>query len=211
MTDSYVAVQPDSSGKKLQTYLNTVNGEAVHSEGMTLTSDEGSPLTVDEVDNVLVTIDFIHHEIHEGNSYTVNVYDGDVDIVAPKYMSFTAPDTATRCHIVFASSSDNGFLMQLYSEPTINAAGNAVASFNRNRNSVNAASLLVKEDCTTTNDGTLMIAEFSGGSTAVPSRGAGSTQTRDEWILKQGKTYLTKLTAIVDNSRVNISATWYEV
>lgn len=40
-------------------------------------------LKVDDHGNI-ITIDFVHHEIHEGDHFTVTDYDSDVDTAAPK-------------------------------------------------------------------------------------------------------------------------------
>ena len=211
MTDSYVQVQPDAAGKKLQTFKNTVGVEEVHSEAMTLVDSAGSALKTD--DEELVTIDKVHYEIHEGEHYTAIVADGDVDIASPKYISLTAPNTATRIHLFFTVSADNGFLLQLYENPTLNAAGSAVAAYNNDRNSVNAATLVLKEDCTTqapNNDGTLIMAQYAGGGTNPAARSSGTGASRSEWILAQAEEYIIKITTSVDNSKANALFEWYE-
>lgn len=45
MADSYIQVAPDSSGKKMQTYLNTIVGSDVHAEGVVLVDSSGNPIT----------------------------------------------------------------------------------------------------------------------------------------------------------------------
>jgi hypothetical protein len=45
MADSFIAVAPDSTGKKLQTYKNTIGADEVHSEAVTLSTSAGVEIT----------------------------------------------------------------------------------------------------------------------------------------------------------------------
>jgi hypothetical protein len=45
MADSYVAVAPDSTGKKLQTYENTISSQTVEAEAIVLVDTTGTPLS----------------------------------------------------------------------------------------------------------------------------------------------------------------------
>jgi hypothetical protein len=176
-----------------------------------LVKSDGSFLTVDDVDNTLVGIDTVHHEIHEGNHYTVTVYDNDVDIAGPKIVRITTPNTSTRIHLTTFVSADGGFLFEFYENPTLNAAGAGLTEFNNDRNSSNTATATTFEDTTTqapNNDGTLLDAGYSGGE---KKRVSGESGTRDEFILKQDEDYLVKLTVDADNTKAVIVFKWYEV
>uniref|UniRef100_A0A6M3MF53 Uncharacterized protein n=1 Tax=viral metagenome TaxID=1070528 RepID=A0A6M3MF53_9ZZZZ len=169
---------------------------------------------VDSQENARVTIAFQHHEVHEGNHYTVAVVDTDVDIAGPKYVRLTAPDTAKRIHFMGVVSADGASLAELYEDPTILAGGTALAENNNNRNSVNVATATAFEDTTIqapNNDGTLLFAGRIGGTGVSRTRFAGNMADREEWILKQGEDYLVKVTVDADNTEVAIVLTWYEV
>lgn len=45
MADSYIQVAADGSGKKMQTYLNTIGGVDVHTEAVALVDTSGNPIT----------------------------------------------------------------------------------------------------------------------------------------------------------------------
>ncbi len=45
MADSYIQVAPDSTGKLMQTYLNTISGNPVHAEAVSLVDSSGNPIT----------------------------------------------------------------------------------------------------------------------------------------------------------------------
>ena len=169
---------------------------------------------VNEVDSARISIALQHHEIHEGNHYTVAVVDSDVDIAGPKYVRITAPDTETRIHFVAAVSADGASLVELYEDPTLLAAGNALTEMNNNRNSGNVATATTFEDTTTqapNNDGTLLFAARIGGTGVGMTRLAGQLANREEWILDQAEDYLIKVTVDADNTEVAIVLTWYEV
>jgi len=169
---------------------------------------------IDSQESARVTIAFQHHQVHEGNHYTVAVVDTDVDIAGPKYVRITAPDTATRIHFMGVVSASAACLVEFYENPTILAAGNALTEYNNNRNSVNIATATTFEDTTTqapNNDGTLLFAGRIGGTGLAQTRFAGSMADREEWILKQNEDYLAKVTVDADNTEVVIVFTWYEV
>ena len=213
MADGYVQVLPDNVGKKLQTFENTVGVNDVHSEAVTLVTSSGTPLIVDDVDETLVTIDFVHHEIHEGNHYTSSVYDTTVDIASPKYFRLTVP-AAVYPHVIFAVSGDSGFVIQFYEDPTLDAVGSAVARINNNRSSVNTANVTVFEDSTTqapNNDGTLLWSGIAGSGGNPTQSNSGQSGARQEFILSPSEDYLIKVTALANGTMINIQAEWYEV
>ena len=59
MTHSYVQTAPDSSGKKLQTFKNTVGADEVHAEGLVLV--DGASVEKGVASNPLVTLDLGTH------------------------------------------------------------------------------------------------------------------------------------------------------
>jgi len=170
--------------------------------------------TTDSIENARVSIAFQHHEIHEGNHYTVAVVDTDVDIAGPKYVRITAPNTTKHIHLIGIVSASAACLVEFYENPTPLADGNALTEQNNDRNSANAATATTFEDTTTqapNNDGTLLFASRIGGTGVAQTRFAGSAADREEWILKQGEDYLVKVTVDADNTEVAIVLTWYEV
>ncbi len=46
MADSFIQVAPDSTGKQLQTYLNTISAQPVHAEAVVLVDSTGTPITI---------------------------------------------------------------------------------------------------------------------------------------------------------------------
>ena len=166
---------------------------------------------IDDVDQAKINIDLAHHQIHEGKFFTFVVIDTDVDIAGPKYVRITAPNTTTRIHFtgqVYVTASS---LIELYENPTLDSPGDALTTYNNERNSATNATATAFEDTTTTNDGTRIDAGRAGGAARPNFRIGGETARRNEWVLKQGEDYLIKVTPDADNTEVVISITWYEV
>ena len=174
-----------------------------------LVENGGAFLTVDDVDNTLVSIDFPHHEIHEGNHYTADVFDNSVDIAAPKIVRLTTP-ASLNPHLITNVSGNGGFLMEFYENPTVNAAGTGITIHNNDRTSGNTSICTVFQDTTTqvpNNDGTLLVGGYSGGERKKSTAESGQ---RQEWILKASEDYLVKVTPDANGTKINVVLAWYE-
>ena len=64
MSDGFIQVAVDGGGKKLQTFENTINGNLVESEAVTLSNSAGVPLAV-SADMALKTSDDYSRRIRE--------------------------------------------------------------------------------------------------------------------------------------------------
>jgi len=170
----------------------------------------GRTVYYDAVDNATVCIELPHHKIHEGQHFTWSTYDADVDSGAPKYWRITTPNTTTRIHWEAVIATTESGVVQLYENPTINAAGTAGTIYNNERNSATTATATVFEDTTTTSDGTV-IDNGVIGSGAGPQSVGGDTRTDAEWVLKQNEDYIVKFTPYNDNAKVTLTMLWYEV
>lgn len=165
-------------------------------------------IQLDSITGAQKTIGTVHAEIHEGDHYTTSVVDPDVDIIAPKYVRITTPDTAARIHLTATVTGSGGFIAELYENATVSVAGSALAELNNDRNSGNTAVATLFEDDTIGADGTLLQIGRGGSTRGV--RIAGESNTRREWILKQNEDYVIKVTAVGDNTEIEVVVTWYE-
>jgi hypothetical protein len=162
----------------------------------------------DVVDNAILTITHEHLEIHEGHAYYCN--DHEATGTGTKYWRFTAPNTTTRIHLMIYVEMDAAGTVALYENPTINAAGTALTVYNKDRNSINAATLTVFKDTTMTSDGTLLGTHLIGSSSPAAKFG-GSARSNFEWILDQGEDYSIKCVAAAGTPHSTITLEWYEV
>lgn len=159
----------------------------------------------------LTTIDIEHHKIHEGEHYVCSDYDNDVDITGPKYWHFKSPATG-RIHFIFEIISSKNGLIEFFESPTITGNGTALTCYNNDRNSTSTTTLLAYYDATASADGTKLLSFVVGSDGANPTGARGGSQQRvHEFILKANTSYLIKHTATTDNSRVSMTADFYEI
>lgn len=168
---------------------------------------------IDIATKTLKTIDYAHHEIHDGSSFIYNDYDEDVDTASPKRYRITTPNTAAWAHLVMEVTANAAGTLIFYEDPSINAAGSAGTVYNLNRNSSTANTTLVKYDTTTqapNNDGTVLWQDYIGTTGKPNSSFGGSATTRVEFILKQNEDYILKFTPDADNTKLWVRFIWYE-
>jgi len=140
------------------------------------------------------TIDSIHSRIHEGCHF-VCVYTGSVSASSAISIAIVpTAATAQKVHFSCAVEADNAGVFTLYEGASI-SAGSALTATNSDRNSfvTSGAALTGKPVVTTT--GTLLETHYIGTYTPTVKAGGLSEQSRVEYILTPGTTYLVKFTA----------------
>jgi len=171
-----------------------------------------------ETHGPLVTIDFAHHEIHEGNTYnafhsgtskgdgqTINIY-----LKTPNV-------TGKWIHMFARWGSSGAAYLNIYEAPTItDNTGTHVAAVNRNRNSGLTSSIIdnsltptvgkYSTDVTKTGNGTQLQQEYSG---AAKQHG-GEGRDTNEWILDQNTEYCFEVESDAAGLTLNLELSWYE-
>lgn len=163
------------------------------------------PNTHDGLTGALITIDYPHHEVHDGSFYICSDISGSV---SSKIWRITTPNTTMRAHFTLMVSSDQAITLGFYENPTLNAAGTQLTAYNADRNSANTATVTAFKDTTTTSDGTLLFTTVTGSSNAKSQVG-GAARAGSEYILKQNEDYLIKCT-LANAGYVSIILDWYE-
>jgi len=174
--------------------------------------DTVKPISLDGVSHGVVTIDFSHHELHDGDHFTYTFIDADFDIADAKELLIVTPDTTKWAHMTFYIICGLDTNVKLYegATHTVNAAQTA---YNNNRNSSTVNTTTINTHNNDGADGTLIYETQFGLSIGV---GAGSINTGgesrgdSEWILKQNTKYLLVVTSGTDNSSLAIRLAWYE-
>ncbi len=163
-------------------------------------------ITVDESTRAIVFIDQEHHELHEGNYFTILCID-DLGNAEVYDMLIVAPDTTEWAHLVWEIEHELETLIQFYRDATYSDIGIIEPSFNRNGNSDNTATTLVYRDATITDVGTLVGTIQQGAG----KKAGGSDRQSNEFILKQDTVYLIRITNLTANDNlVFIKLNWYE-
>ena len=159
----------------------------------------------------LINITAEHHKIHEGDHYTCQDDDQDVDAV--KYYLVQAPDTSTRIHYVFNIRSSLNGTVEFFRDPTFSSGGTLLTTYNNDENSSNTSELLIYEDPTITATGTARPLVNVIGSDGLNPNGSGGgvTSRSNEIVLRQGSYYLIAYTPESSNQRINVCSEWYEV
>ena len=184
--------------------------EIVKTNRIERVSDNTAVAGIDSIANTLETIELEHHEVHEGNFYTISDYDNDVDIIAPKYWHLKTPDTVKRIHIKMEVGANGADLVEFFETPTLTGNGTALTPKNNDRNSANATTLLVYYDPTVTADGTRITADLIGTNNNKTIIG-GSIRNGAEFILKRNTSYLVKFSPVADNTKATFKAEFYEI
>jgi hypothetical protein len=173
---------------------------------------------VDATTHVLTTIDYAHHEIHDGSSYFICTTNEDFDTAELLNITFTTPAlTVAGIHILFKVSNTAASRFEILEAPTVTAnSGSALAVYNMNRNSANVTSVKsiatvpisgATLTSTVTVDGTVIYTDLAG----LGRDGGYSEKTHSgEIILKASTTYVFRLTGLADNGLASINLSWYE-
>lgn len=155
-----------------------------------------------------VSIDSVHHEIHEGDSYSV--YEGIALGVATREYLIVPPPADKEAHFTFSFSSSHDLDIFLY-VATTRTGGTSVPVINRNGNSPNTALTTVAHTPGAGDDGTLIASGKIGSPSGPGQAGAGaSASSRNEWTLKTGASYLLRLVSATSGSRITVMLDWYE-
>jgi len=183
---------------------------------------------IDASTHTLQTIEYEHHEIHAGSSFTAHYSRTTTsDDNHRTAIGFTAPNTKKWLHIVVeitASSPAEFFLLE---SPTIdNDAGTQATIYNRNRNSATVSTIsdlattATANKFTTFTEAQIAGANFSGGTELDyillaggegPKAVGGAGRGSQEWVLDQSKKYLFILKNIGANANIHeIHLDWYE-
>ena len=185
-------------------------------------------VTIDRATNASTMIEYEHHEIHAGSSFTAHYSRTTTsDDNHRTAIGFTAPNTKKWLHIVVeitASSPAEFFLLE---SPTIaNDQGTQATVYNRNRNKTTTSTIVdlattpTANKFTTFTEAQIAGASFSGGTELDyillaggegPKAVGGAGRGSQEWVLDQSKKYLFILKNIGANANIHeIHLDWYE-
>ena len=121
------------------------------------------PIEVESGESPLVSINYEHHEMHEGHHYFIKTWIFDDNGAGNiNYFSFTTPATETRIHAKTILFADTDIVFNIYENCTI-TDGVAVMGWNNDRDSANTAELIALAAPTVVDVGNLMFSGRTGG------------------------------------------------
>lgn len=176
------------------------------------TDSDGNPFTVDEATGALTTIDYAHHEVHEGSHFS---YTNAQDLTNAQTISFTlvTPNTARWSHFGFEVNGEAEYDIQIFEGATsLGNVGTPVtnpAVINDNRNSPTTNTLVINATPTLGggSKGTLIKRLHAGSG----KQDGGVAGTGHELILKQNTIYWVDVTnATTSNNFISWEVGWYE-
>ena len=162
---------------------------------------------------VQMSIDYAHHEAHEGSMYHAHVSAAG-GAATKATISFTTPNTAKWFHVVFFYRSNVEALFTMGEGATVTAAsGTDYKARNRNRNIADASTAIsagsaggatfVTEGGTVTNFGTVIDGDHFGSG----QKTGGGDRASNEWVLKQNTTYAFEIESQAATSEVGLALT----
>lgn len=206
--------QFDSSGNEIESQqllsntddLDDKVGVVTASALYARTNGKVAPLISDLTSHALTTIDYGHHEIHQGDHFYIKNW---IDLTNGQVLDFlvVTPDTTKWTHVVVEFAFEAEANVVVYEGTTTSANGASVTVYNRNRNSATSNTTLVYAAPTVTGVGT-QVAAYKAGS----GRGAGGTvRANQELVIKQNTKYLIRITNdVTTNNWCDYLADWYE-
>ncbi|MEE9119167.1 MAG: hypothetical protein V3U02_11340 [Calditrichia bacterium] len=195
---------------------------------VTLFGPDGRQAEFDNKFKIPIVIDSEHHEIHEGDRYTVFFENDVTNIGEMTVIAFNVPAGTKRIHMVILASVTSLTQLSLYESPSIDVdEGTQKNPVNRDLNSSNESILTsiettpVENEVTTLDETQAAGANISKatelwhediGQSGNPLAVAGGlSRGQTEFILENGKQYAVILEALDNNdNHCNIILEWYE-
>lgn len=172
--------------------------------------DSTKAAKLDTIAQILVGIDAVHHEIHEGDNYAIHVHDDLANNEALDIVIRAMNDNAKRMHVVFEAEVEAECEFEVFEDPTyVQGSGAAVTAVNRERNSSNTTDAQnIEVNPTITNPGTLLFATMAGSGKKIGGRARGL----EEIVLKQDASYIFRITNVSGGGDIWVSPqiSWYE-
>jgi len=163
---------------------------------------------LDAITHTLQTIDYAHHEIHAGSHFE---YTDCLPLASAGTQDYliTTPNTTKWAHFSWDVEGSAITAVDFY-EATDKTGTTLQTVFNNDRNSATTATVTVHKGVSGgTTDGTKIWCHKSGSSTGA-SRSGASSETNNEFILKQNTKYLIRITSGTADNLVNLTIGWYE-
>lgn len=187
------------------------NDKWVGNEVILVSDITGEPLPTDEITGSLITIDSVHNEVHEGETFRAwYVVPHASPIADNAFVDIVITTGAKEVHIVFGFGLGGDAEFNLYRTPNFEADGTPLVPHNLKDASSNVALSTISIDPTINNVGTEIDGEFLPGGSGGNAQG-GAIRSGTEDILKINTFYLVRLTNRAGNAKqFSVEMQWYE-
>jgi len=153
-----------------------------------------------------ISIDYAHHEIHAGSSFSLNAIkeamaDGDTFT-----LTCTTPDSDKELHVLFAGIGLYEYYLKVFRDPTITTSGTPATPINMNENSTKTSDATFTVDDTISDLGTPVFESYVASGLRV----GGAGEIRAERILKRNTTYVFYLESDKAANILTGILDWYE-
>ncbi len=186
-------------------------------------TSDGTEILVDELSSAIVSVDFPHHEIHDGESFTSDIVDEQLGNNDTIILAWKTPSAPALVHMVLEFNTLVGGDLTLWEGATWTAGtGSLNPILNRKRDSVTTSILL--EDTTgpgfTATDN--LSANVTGLNTGaaiqlhhfhawgVKNKISAVGARDDEWLLNPDTQYALVFTSSAVSNKAQITVNWYE-
>lgn len=165
----------------------------------------------DELSGAIKTIQYAHHEIHEGNAFLV-VYSALADDTDAVEIRIETPAGDKRAHMLISIDSALACTVELWMNTTkTDVVGNRLTAMNRDHDSVKQSILTICHTPAGAQAGSADLQQYIGSaSVSGKTDTGGGTGSRAEFLLAAGSAYLIKATSRADNNALSIVLDWYE-
>lgn len=168
----------------------------------------------DETTGALLTIETIHHEVHEGEMFHVGYTAASVANNASVDVLLVTGATV-ETHASWEVFGGGQVTVYLYEGPTVGEGdeGTALTIYNMKRDSANTPEAAAYHTPTVSATGTVALVNgrILPGGTSPTTRVGGGIRSGSEWILAPGTMYLMRITNTSGGTiAVNMGLEWYE-
>ena len=182
---------------------------------------------IDVQTHALNTIEYEHHEIHAGSSFTCHYNNDCTNTGEMTMIAFNTPNTTKWIHVVFEAQVTAGAYMAIYETADLDVnEGTQLTIYNRDRNSATTSVVTSIETTPVANKATSYTEAQAAGATlstatelmrhymgaaTVGADVAGGARATSEFILKQATQYaFVVVSTSNDDNTHNLTVSWYE-
>lgn len=158
-----------------------------------------------------VTIDYVHHKVHEGDTWESSYKTPDASPIADNAnLDILIVVGDERAHFTFEGACGGDAEILLYEAAIPDSNGTRLADANMNRNALNGPTTATYHTPVIAAVGNQLRNTFLPGGTKNQATG-GTTRTGTEWILRTNTTYLLRLTNRAGSAQpASLAVQWYE-